>query len=306
MAQRAIRLGDRAWLEATVRTVAPGSRLLGTERASWGFSNVTDLVALDDGRRLAVQRLSAAALARPRVRLERELSARLADAGIPAPRLLAAAPEARPPYLVTSAIDGTPGPELMGDGIDAIALGTEMGRLVRRLWAVDVSDVPLPSVWAMPARLAALGDRWLNRVGDGLDAAAATEVGRLVGRVPAAFAGRPAVLAHGDWAPANVLVVDRAVVAVLDWEFARLADPLFDPAWWGWVVWHHHPDTWGPAWSAFLETAGIELDPETVERVRILVALRLLEVAASPRLERDPRARADWLARLAETILAED
>ncbi len=40
----------------------------------------------------------------------------------------------------------------------------------------------------------------------------------------------PAVVCHGDLHPLNLLFEDERVVAVLDWELARLADPAFDVA----------------------------------------------------------------------------
>src|SRR5207247_10404426 len=42
--------------------------------------------------------------------------------------------------------------------------------------------------------------------------------------------GEP-VICHGDWRIGNVVVGERGLVAVLDWEFARLADPADDVAW---------------------------------------------------------------------------
>ena len=42
---------------------------------------------------------------------------------------------------------------------------------------------------------------------------------------------RPHVVAHGDWRSGNVAVDEHGVVAVLDWEFAHLADPVEDLAW---------------------------------------------------------------------------
>ena len=40
----------------------------------------------------------------------------------------------------------------------------------------------------------------------------------------------PAVVCHGDLHPMNLLFDGKRVVAVLDWELARLADPAFDVA----------------------------------------------------------------------------
>jgi aminoglycoside phosphotransferase (APT) family kinase protein len=39
------------------------------------------------------------------------------------------------------------------------------------------------------------------------------------------------VVTHGDWRIGNLVVDDGGLVAVLDWEFAHLADPVEDVAW---------------------------------------------------------------------------
>jgi aminoglycoside phosphotransferase (APT) family kinase protein len=44
-------------------------------------------------------------------------------------------------------------------------------------------------------------------------------------------ADRPPVVVHGDWRIGNVAVDADGLVAVLDWEFAHLADPVEDLAW---------------------------------------------------------------------------
>jgi aminoglycoside phosphotransferase (APT) family kinase protein len=42
---------------------------------------------------------------------------------------------------------------------------------------------------------------------------------------------REPVVVHGDWRIGNVAVDESGLVAVLDWEFAHLADPVEDLAW---------------------------------------------------------------------------
>jgi aminoglycoside phosphotransferase (APT) family kinase protein len=42
---------------------------------------------------------------------------------------------------------------------------------------------------------------------------------------------RPPVLAHGDYRIGNVVVGERGLVGVLDWEFAHVDDPVRDLAW---------------------------------------------------------------------------
>ena len=71
-----------------------------------------------------------------------------------------------------------------------------------------------------------------------------------------------------------------SVVGLLDLEFARIADPLFDAAWWGWVVRYHHPERWVHAWPQLLVAAGIADDEETTARIRVIQRLRCLEMIA--------------------------
>lgn len=50
-------------------------------------------------------------------------------------------------------------------------------------------------------------------------------------------------LVHGDYGPQNLLhdPATCEVVAVVDWEFAHLGDPVDDLAWAEWIVRMHHP-----------------------------------------------------------------
>ena len=53
----------------------------------------------------------------------------------------------------------------------------------------------------------------------------------------------PPTWVHGDFGPQNLLFDESTseVTGVLDWEFARLGDPLDDLAWAEWIVRMHHP-----------------------------------------------------------------
>jgi aminoglycoside phosphotransferase (APT) family kinase protein len=64
------------------------------------------------------------------------------------------------------------------------------------------------------------------------------------------FAGRPAVLTNGDFAPVNLLTDGATITGLLDFEAVRLADPLFDPAWWAWSVSLSGRDVLAAAWPS--------------------------------------------------------
>src|SRR5262245_60225405 len=91
------------------------------------------------------------------------------------------------------------------------------------------------------------------------------------------------------------------VVGLLDVDYARVADPLFDAAWWGWVVRYHHPEYWVVAWPELLRAAGITLDQDTLGRVRVLQRLRCLEAVDDAR-RAGVDAAAMWARRLNETL----
>jgi len=42
---------------------------------------------------------------------------------------------------------------------------------------------------------------------------------------------RPPAFAHGDWRIGNLVVTERGLEYVLDWEFAHVGDPVEDVAW---------------------------------------------------------------------------
>jgi aminoglycoside phosphotransferase (APT) family kinase protein len=294
-----------------------GAPVLAAEPCGWGFENRTAIVTLADGRQLVVQRINSRALAQHKLKLARLLPDRLAAVGLRAPRLLAADASSDPPYAVREYLPGEPGASLMGTVTGAVQVALAMGALLPRLAKVSGAGVGLHSGWAQPARLARQSKQQLERCRPLLDNAAIATLETTIAEVPARFADRPACFAHGDFCPVNVLIDgqrtidDRqgerenttiAVVGLLDLEFARIADPLFDAAWWGWVVRYHHPERWLHAWPHLLAAAGIAQDQATHERVRVLQRLRCLEVVDYYAHARPPEATAVWVGRLVQTL----
>lgn len=265
--------------------------------AAWGFSNRTDILTLDGGRRVVLQRYRQPVVARQRLRLAHELAPRLRAAGIPTPRLLRAEPDVKPPWALFAFVRGEPGPSLPVSRF--IDLADAMGRLLPTLAAISTAGLRLPDLWADPRRLASRARVWLGTVDSALPAAASGRMAKLIATLPAELAGRSAVLAHGDFAPANVLVRDGSITALVDYEFARRADPLFDAAWWGWMVRYHHEERWLPAWRRFLAVAGIEATPAQERRIGLLQVVRCLELAGGAGNE---RLRRTWTTRLETTL----
>ncbi len=86
-------------------------------------------------------------------------------------------------------------------------------------------------------------------------------------RIPA---HRAPVVVHGDWRIGNVAVDRAGLVAVLDWEFAHLADPVEDLAWPLVRAWRFGADDRrlggiadaGPYLERYRELTGVEVGEE--------------------------------------------
>jgi aminoglycoside phosphotransferase (APT) family kinase protein len=158
-------------------------------------------------------------------------------------------------------------------------LARAMGELLAAFRRLPSAGLQVDELWADPGRLARSAASWADQAGiAGAD--------RCIAGIPALFAGRPAVLAHGDFAPVNVLTDGTAVTGLLDFEAVRLADPLFDAAWWAWSVSFAPAGVLDAAWPAFLEGAGLDAaEPGFADRIRALQVARMLEQLATGSLE---------------------
>lgn len=289
-----------------------GAPVLAAERCKWGFENHTALVTLADGRRLIVQRISNRALAPHKLQLAQALPVRLAAVDIRAPAQLDADAAASPPYAVREFLPGELAATRMGRVEGAVAVARAMGALLPRLALVETGGIGLESGWATPSGLADLAQQQLARCRELLDGATTGALQATIAELPALFGGRAAVFAHGDFCPVNALIEptpadtaehpNLALVGLLDFEFSRVADPLFDAAWWGWVVRYHHFERWVAAWPQLLAAAGIAPDDATQARVRVLQRLRCLEMIDDHARARQPEAAAMWVERLAATL----
>jgi aminoglycoside phosphotransferase (APT) family kinase protein len=214
-------------LARVVQRVAPGSRLVRAWPLAGGSSaGMTALeLAAPDGalRRLVLRRPNARALAHnPQAaanefRLLQALQAQ--GVAAPAPLALDASGEILPgPYLVLAYVEGRPAfaPAELSD-----ALG-QMAAHLARVHHADCHDLPFLALQTGYAETGAPpgGDpAWLD----------AARIRDLLARRRPASGNRPALL-HGDYWPGNLLWRSGRLVAVVDWEDARLGDPLIDLA----------------------------------------------------------------------------
>ena len=252
--------------------------------AAWALTNRTDLVRLGGEDRVVVQTYPRPEDAEQRVRVMRGLRAPAAAAGIAIPRIREFDLDGNPAWVIFDVLPGVPVP-VSGEGLadaDFPARAREMGELLASFRGLPTTGLELDDLWTSPRRLAARAADWM----DGVPGLIANERAALIdalARVPELFEGRPAVLAHGDFAPVNVLVEGTAVTGLLDFESVRLADPLFDVAWWAWSVSFSSHAVLEAAWPEFLRGAGIDAsDRRLADRVRSLQLLRMLELLADP------------------------
>jgi aminoglycoside phosphotransferase (APT) family kinase protein len=238
------------------------------------------MIMLDNGELVVVQRYRHRADAEYRLQVMRGLWTPTALAGIPLPWVRDFNMDGDPAWVIYDVLPGVPVPaagEPGPGGPRFPQMARIMGELLAAFRRLPVASLELDQLWADPARLAASAAGWAQQL-------SITNTDHYLDAVPGLFAGRPVVLAHGDFAPVNVLTDGANVTGLLDFEAVRLADPLFDAAWWAWSVSFSSPDALEEAW-AFLAGAGLDAaEPGLADRVRALQVLRMLEQLATGNL----------------------
>lgn len=262
-----------------------GRSISSSARAEWGFQNRTDLVTLESGERVVVQRYRRREDAEYRVRTMQGLYAPAATSGISIPRVREAVLDADPPWVAFDALPGEPIPAVGLDDPRFPELARAMGHLLAAFRTLPTAGLDLDDRWADPTRLAAHATDWTAGI---------PEARAVAAQIPSLFSGRPAVLAHGDFSPVNVLTDGTSLTGLLDFESVRLADPLFDVAWWLWSVSFGPPGVLAEAWPGFLAAAGIDAgDPDLEARLHALQVLRMCELLAGDSLDGSVRTAVD-------------
>ncbi|WP_433577134.1 phosphotransferase family protein [Nocardia brasiliensis] len=259
-----------------------GQPIAGSAPAEWGFQNRTDLLTLADGDRMVLQRYRDPDDAERRLRIMHTLLEPAAKRGITIPRIRRFDLDADPAWIVFDALPGVPIPASAAIGPDSArfpAIAREMGLLLAAFRRLPTAGLQLDDLWATPTRLAQQASGWAARLEPELSGPQRANLDQVLKAYPALFAERRTVLAHGDFTPVNILTDGETITGLLDFESVRLADPLFDPAWWAWSVGFAGAEVLAPAWPGFLEAAKFDpAEPELAERVRALQILRMLEL----------------------------
>jgi aminoglycoside phosphotransferase (APT) family kinase protein len=264
-------------------------------RAPWGFTHETWILSREDGPSVAAQRRSDRSdPTRPRARTVREA---VRAAGLPVPEPAAAPNDGGRRVVTLPFVPGAPAAALLGTEEGAEAAGLLCGGVARTMAKIQPAGLGLGRTWASGSRLRTAGRAWLDGCSGELQHRHLRTIGHLLDLAVAAVDAAPAVLAHGDLVPVNVLVHDGSVAAVLDLDRARAAHPDFDATWFLWVVTHHHPEMAEAAWRGYARGAG--LAPVIPVACGWLQPIQLLELAARAYRAADRRR---WMARL-ETLL---
>lgn len=244
----------------------------GASRETWSF--------LADGRRLVLQRQ------RPGDVRDMSIEARVLAAafrhGVPVPELIASGElESGAKYMVLDHVPGeTIARKILRDERFAgarTALVGQMAGALARLHAIDPDSVDgLPAIDQVAQYRATLDD--LNR-----------SLGQAHPAFELAFAwlerNRPSsqrrTLVHGDFRLGNVMVDERGLAAVLDWELAHIGDPLEDLGWLCVRAWRFGAQApvagLGERHAlveAYSEASGIEIAPDDVLWWEVLGTLK--------------------------------
>ena len=267
-----------------------GARVTDSAPLRWGFAHRTELVTLEDGRRVVVKRFEGPAGA-TELRRSVALADRLDAAGIPTPAVLSAEADADPPVLVLAFVDGTTGAEWLDTEARARTLAQTMGSLAVRFREVAVDGADLDDdTWSDSSRLTHAATEWLAAVAPRMTPEPRTveEIRDVIATLPDFYDATEPRLAHGDFVPVNVLLAaDGSLAAILDLGSWRIAHPWLDVAWWGLVVQTFHPEAWVTAWPALQSAAGVPSDDDAAAIIRRLQLLRSLEAGAT---QNDPAA----------------
>lgn len=279
-----------------------GSTATAADPVPWGDAGATVRLTLADGRVVAARRLTGVD-APIRAAIVAARSDRFTAAGIDVPHPVAVlGPTADgSTWLTAPWRAGVVGATSLADDTATRRLATAMGTLARQIAAVPANGLAPDRAWVDRDRLAGAAGEWLAT----LDRADAHDlrpaVARAIEDLRTSWTDDPTwdiVVAHGDFAPINVLLGTDDALTLLDLHDVALAPRLLDVAWWGWVVRFHHPAAWSIGWRDLVLATGLEPEGALDAACARVGLIRCLERAA--RADTDA-ARDRWLDRLRVT-----
>lgn len=267
-------------LAAWVEEVAGGA-LVGSARLSGGNRHATWALSVrraGGGAAELVLRVGAPHEGDGPSPLEREAAAyrALAGTGVPVPALLAAHPE-RDALLVTR-MPGHPDLAAVAGG-EREEVAADLVRSLAALHALDPASLDLGVLAAAGGTLARLAAglaqlqaryRGTGRADPLIEAGLTWCAANLPGHD-----GPPSLL-HGDAGPGNLLFEGGRVTALVDWELARLGDPLEDLAALALRMVHGGLDGFAGLVAVYAEAAGAPVDGQRLAWHQVLAASRIV------------------------------
>jgi prepilin-type processing-associated H-X9-DG protein len=205
--------------------------VVGARQLTGGFSKVTTLVECTcDGARsdLIIRQISAGR--RPRsLLLEFPLIEALYRQGVPVAEPLWVEPDDNPlggPFIASRRASGEPAGTIWGATAITSEACLSIARTFARLHTVDIGDLALPVSPRLSAEhlleMLDWQERTLINRGIQVDPLLARLLTWLQNNIPAE--PWPASVVHGDASPANIMMTDGHVTALIDWEVAHLGD----------------------------------------------------------------------------------
>lgn len=273
-------------------TDACGNAIVAARPARWGFRHETWIVEETDGRAFVVQRrVDGSDPTSPNARAVRDL---VRAAGLPVPEPARVVVVADEVVVVMPLVDGVVAAELLGTDRGAEIVGRACGEIGTRLGAMNPTGVPLPRMWASGDSLRVATHARIDRLPSALPTETRRRLLIALDRAAREVDAVKPRLVHGDLVPVNVLVRDDRLAAVLDLDRVQLAHPLYDAAWFAWVVSFYHADVADVACNAYARAAGVAVRPFAA--MAWMWPLQLLDRLAEAQ---DAHERAVWAARLA-------
>lgn len=266
---------------------ACGAPLDAVVPAYGGFSNLT-VYALVRGQPVVLKAADSPAK-RADLRHEAAILPLLADRALPAPELIALAEGTNWSVLLTRALPGRNGLQMLAESPGELPrLYAALGAILARLH----TGLPPPGAELLLATRVAQARAVLP--GLGLDVMVHTAL--IDALAQPIWAAEPPRLLHGDPGLHNLLW-NGSTAWLLDWEWATAGPPWFDLAWLHWTIhWRGLPES---LWDAVLAVYG-RLPPITLIEQRALVLGQIAMILA--RSHGRPAALEEWARRAAWTI----
>lgn len=302
----------------------------GTSRENWLFEARWSSDGNEAEHELLLRRDPAVGVVETGRLAEFQLLDRLSRTAIPAPGVLwldEFGEQLGRPSVIMHRVAGRAHRAVL-NGTDPLAIGADgrlelaraMTDLLADLHTLDLAATGVAAVLGPPPADPAETElaRWVAELDDSElepQPALRMAIGWLQDHVPAA-PERP-VLVHGDYRPANILIENGKITALLDWELAHWGDPVDDLGWYTSRVYideHFIPGNWTVSdfLTRYEARTGATVKPARLHFWQVLSVFRLTVMSLTGvrtfcACTGDRPARsADWLVQLVlQSILAD-